>query len=206
MVIRPPNCNSFWQRSIEGISYGGLLCRLSKRIIWHMSKQDIDHRHVDSSGSEFPVLEPVGGGHHRCSDCGRVIYSDPKLAVAAIVPMDGGVLLLKRGIEPQMGMWSFPSGYVDRGEKLERALEREVLEECGLEVSTGCLVGVYSDAGSAVVLVVYEVSVTGGVLRAGDETLDARVFALGSFPELAFEHDSRIIDDWRAGVSLRGKG
>lgn len=181
-----------------------------KRIIWHMSEQDIDHRHGSgasgSLGSEFPVLEPVGGGHHRCSDCGRVIYSDPKVAVAAIVPMDGGVLLLKRGIEPQMGMWSFPSGYVDRGEKLERALEREVLEECGLEVSAGCLVGVYSDAGSAVVLVVYEVFVTGGVLRAGDETLDARVFALGSFPELAFEHDSRIIDDWRAGVALRGKG
>ena len=55
-----------------------------------------------------------------------MIYSDPKVAAAAIIPMDGGIVLLKRAIEPQIGMWGFPSGYVDRGEKLERALEREV--------------------------------------------------------------------------------
>lgn len=129
-----------------------------------------------------------------------MIYSDPKVAVAAIVPMDGGIVLLKRAIEPQMGMWSFPSGYVDRGEKLERALEREVLEECGLVVNVARLVGVYSDEGQAVVLVVYQADVVDGDLTAGDETSDARVFAVDAMPELAFEHDDRIVRDWLEGL------
>ncbi len=153
-----------------------------------------------------PRLVPIGGGHHRCVDCDRVIYSDPKVAVAAIIPMDGGIVLLKRAIEPQIGKWSFPSGYVDRGEKLERALEREVLEECGLVVSVEWLVGVYSEVGQAVVLVVYHADVESGKLVAGDETSDARVFAVDGMPELAFEHDDRIVSEWLRGLALRGDG
>ena len=136
-------------------------------------------------------------------ECGRVIYSDPKVAVAAIIPMDGGIVLLRRAIEPQIGKWSFPSGYVDRGEKLERALEREVLEECGLVVGVEWLVGVYSEEEQAVVLVVYHADVISGELVAGDETSEARVFALDEMPELAFEHDDRIVRDWWKGSKMR---
>ncbi len=155
---------------------------------------------------ELPPLVPIDGGHHRCVECDRIIYSDPKVAVAAIIPMDNGIVLLKRAIEPQIGKWSFPSGYVDRGEKLERALEREVLEECGLEVSVDRLVGVYSEEGQAVVLVVYHADVVSGELVAGDETSEARVFAIEKMPELAFEHDDRIVRDWREGVRARERG
>ena len=153
---------------------------------------------------ELPSLVPIDGGHHRCVECDRIIYSDPKVAVAAIIPMDGGIVLLKRAIEPQIGKWSFPSGYVDRGEKLERALEREVLEESGLVVGVGWLVGVYSAEGEAVVLVVYHADVVSGELMAGDETSEARVFALDEMPELAFEHDDRIVRDWSEGIRVRG--
>ena len=153
---------------------------------------------------DLPALVPAGGGHHRCVECSRIIYSDPKVAVAAIIPMDDGIVLLKRAIEPQIGMWSFPSGYVDRGEKLERALEREVWEECGLVVNVEWLVGVYSDEGQAVVLVVYHADVVEGELVAGDETSDARVFAVDAMPELAFEHDDRIVRDWLEGLGVRG--
>ena len=153
---------------------------------------------------ELPALAPISGGHHRCVKCDRIIYSDPKVAVAAIIPLDDGIVLLKRAIEPQLGMWSFPSGYVDRGEKLERALEREVMEECGLQVSVNWLVGVYSDEGQAVVLVVYHAAPTGGELIAGDETSEARVFNTDRMPELAFEHDDRIVRDWQKGLRLRG--
>ena len=159
---------------------------------------------MDEHHSDFPALAPIGGGHHRCVEFDRVIYSDPKVAVAAIIPLDGGIVLLKRAIEPQIGMWSFPSGYVDRGEKLERALEREVLEECGLVVSVGWLVGVYSEVGQAVVLVVYQADVVSGELVASDETSDARVFSVDAMPELAFEHDDRIVSEWLRGLTLRG--
>ena len=144
----------------------------------------------------LPELQPIDGGHHRCVACGRVIYSDPKVAVAAIIPMGNGIVLLKRAIEPQLGRWSFPSGYVDRGERLEHALEREVLEECGLEVEVSRLVGVFSEEGQAVILVVYEANRVSGKLVAGDETSEARVFPIEDMPELAFEHDDRIVAEW----------
>ena len=50
---------------------------------------------------DLPALMPVRGGHHRCTQCDRIIYSDPKVAVAAIIPMGNGIVLLKRAIEPQ---------------------------------------------------------------------------------------------------------
>ncbi len=132
-----------------------------------------------------------------------MIYSDPKVAVAAIIPMAGGIVLLKRAIEPQMGKWSYPSGYVDRGERLELALQREVMEECGLSVEVRWLVGVYSETGQAVVLVVYHAEPISGDLIAGDETSEAKVFTLDQMPELAFEHDDRIVADWLAGLEMR---
>ena len=91
-------------------------------------------------------------------------------------------------------------------EKLERALEREVFEECGLVVKVEWLVGVYSEEGQTVVLVVYHADVISGELIAGDETSEARVFALHEMPELAFEHDDRIVRDWCARVEMSKSG
>ena len=151
----------------------------------------------------MPELLPTADGHRACAACDRVIYSDPKLATAAIIPHEDGIVLIKRGIEPAYGEWSFPSGYVNRGEVVERAVEREALEETGLEIAAKWLVGVYSNAESPVVLIVYHAEVHGGKLVAADEALDAGVFAVDSLPKLAFEHDSRIIDDWRAEMASR---
>ncbi len=148
---------------------------------------------------ELPDLRPGPHGHPECSDCGRTIWNDPKLAGAAIVPVDGGIVMVQRAIGPAIGKWSFPSGYVNRGEKIEHAVEREVREECGLETVAGRLVGLYSEDGDPIVLAVYEVSVTGGQLQAGDhETLDVQIVDVEHLPELAFDHDREIIADWVA--------
>lgn len=141
-------------------------------------------------------LPPSPGGAPKCAGCGHVAYLDPKLAAAAIVPHGGGIVLVRRAIEPAFGRWSFPSGYVNRGEQVERAVEREVLEETGLHVSAKWLVGLYSTPGRPVALSVYHAEVTGGTLSARDEALETGTFTVRDLPELAFEHDSRIIQDW----------
>jgi 8-oxo-dGTP diphosphatase len=146
---------------------------------------------------DLPDLIPGSHGHPACADCGRTIWNDPKIAGAAIVPMDGGIVMVQRAIEPAIGKWSFPSGYVNRGEKIERAVEREVLEECGLETTVDQLVGLYSEAGNPIILAVYEAAIVGGKLESADhETLDVGVFKIGQLPDLAFAHDRGIIDDW----------
>lgn len=158
-----------------------------------MSSTPANHPH-----SGLPDLVPTGDGHQRCADCERILYNDPKLAVAGIVPHGDGIVLIKRGIEPAFGKWSFPSGYVNRGEVVERALEREVLEETELVVRTDRLVGLYSTVGQAVVLAVYEAEVVGGTMVAADEALDVGTFDPGKLPELAFKHDDKIIQEWLA--------
>jgi 8-oxo-dGTP diphosphatase len=133
-----------------------------------------------------------------CPSCGFIHYEDPKVAVAVILGDEGGVLLGKRLVDPGADRWSFPAGYVNRGEVLEEAATREVLEETGLAVRLTGLVGVYSERDSPVVLVVY-----GGEIVAGEPTPDGhevsevRRFGLDALPDnLAFPHDRRVLADW----------
>jgi ADP-ribose pyrophosphatase YjhB (NUDIX family) len=134
-----------------------------------------------------------------CPACGFIYYVDPKVAVAVILGDEQGVLLGRRLVDPGAGLWSFPAGYVNRGEILEEAAAREVLEELGLAVRLTGLVGVYSERGSPVVLVVYAGEVDAGEPRPdGHEVSEVRRFALDALPEgMAFPHDRRVLADWK---------
>ena len=62
-------------------------------------------------------------------------YPDgPIVAVGGIVVKDGRVLLIRRGKEPSYGLWSVPGGAVNLGEGLRAATQREIREECGIEI------------------------------------------------------------------------
>jgi len=124
-----------------------------------------------------------------CEACGFVFYLNPKVAACAIPSRDGEVVLLRRGIEPQIGKWVFPGGFVDRGETVQDAAVRETREEVNLAVEIDGLVGVYSYPGNEVVVVVYAARIVGGELRACDECLEVATFAPEAIPwaDLAFE-------------------
>ncbi|MDH7600989.1 MAG: NUDIX hydrolase [Armatimonadota bacterium] len=64
--------------------------------------------------------------------CKRV--SGPIAAVSAVIVQDGQILLVKRGAEPNKGLWSLPGGAIELGETASDALVREVMEETGLKV------------------------------------------------------------------------
>ena len=70
-----------------------------------------------------------------CPNCGLVVFLDPKVAVVVLVSMDEKLVLIKRGTIPHVGKWSFPGGYVDRGEAVEDAAVRECREETGVVCS-----------------------------------------------------------------------
>lgn len=132
-----------------------------------------------------------------CSRCGRVIYYDPKVTAAAVVECDGKVLMVRRGTEPGLGLWSLPGGYVDRGEVVEGAAEREVLEETGLKVKVTDLVGVFSEPGHPVILVIYDSQILGGAPEPGPEVLELGFFSLDKLPPLAFSRDHHILERWK---------
>ena len=65
-------------------------------------------------------------------------YPDrPRVGVGAVVIKDGKVLLVKRGIPPNKGLWAIPGGSLKLGETLQKGAEREILEETGITIRAG---------------------------------------------------------------------
>lgn len=149
-------------------------------------------------GERTEAREVEGRLRPVCSACGRVAYLDPKLAVAVLVVRDAQVLLGKRGAgtrEP--GKWSFPAGFVERGERVELAAVREGREETGLDLTLGPLIGLFSCEGDPVVLAVYAASGEGEP-AAGDDLTEVGWFSVADLPELAFPRDRQILEAWLA--------
>jgi ADP-ribose pyrophosphatase YjhB (NUDIX family) len=169
----------------------------------------MDYRFCPSCGAALALQALKAGEPDRlvCSGCRFIFYLDPKLAVGVLLVRSGGVLLLRRGIEPGYGRWVFPGGYVDRGEHPEEAAVREALEEAGVQVELRGLVGVYNEPpASPVVLVAYRAEVVAGDPVALDESLEARLFPPAEIPwdELAFPTTRAAVRDylrWLAGES-----
>lgn len=147
------------------------------------------------------LTERQHGGALRlaCPACAFIHFDDPKVAVAVVTGRDGRVLLARRNHDPGMGLWTFPSGFVDRGEALEAAAQRETREEVGVEVSIDRLLAVRSGPGHPVILVAFAGSILRGEPSPGDEATDVGFFAPQHLPELAFPHDRDLIDAWLAG-------
>jgi ADP-ribose pyrophosphatase YjhB (NUDIX family) len=133
-----------------------------------------------------------------CQSCSFIFYQDPKVVAGTVFTLDGGIVLLKRGVEPAIGKWVFPGGYVDRGEAVHDAAIRETKEESNLDVKLGPLLNVYSYPRSPNVIVVYNAEVVGGTLAAADESVEARILKHGEIPweELAFDSTRDALRDY----------
>ncbi|MBK5255208.1 MAG: NUDIX hydrolase [Vicinamibacteria bacterium] len=123
-----------------------------------------------------------------CPQCSFIFYLNPKVAAGTVVEYEGGIVLLRREVEPRAGFWVHPGGFVDRGETLEAAARREAREEVGLDVEIGRLLGAYSFRESEVVVVTFAARTLAGVPIVGDESLEVRIFAPHELPwsDLAF--------------------
>jgi 8-oxo-dGTP diphosphatase len=125
------------------------------------------------------------------------LYERPMLTVdvaAIAVAGDGAsVLLVRRANAPFRGLWALPGGFVEAGERVIEAAPRELAEETGLRVGRLELLDVYDTPGRDprgwTVSVVYLARIDSEAAVAGaDDASDARWFAAGALPELAFDH------------------
>jgi 8-oxo-dGTP diphosphatase len=97
--------------------------------------------------------------------------------VGAVLTDRGRLLLVQRGHDPGRGLWSIPGGRVEPGETDEQAVVREALEETGLSVTCGPLLGSVRRPGLAGVIYDirdYRAFAANGDLAAGDDAADVR--------------------------------
>jgi len=134
-----------------------------------------------------------------------VMYLNPKVAAGAVVEHKGGIVLLRREIDPRAGFWVHPGGFVDRGETLEEAAKRETREEVGLEVEILDLLGAFSFHDSEVVVVTYAARAISGEPKVGDESLEVRTFDPQQLPwdELAFPSTRLALNEYLRTMDSR---
>ena len=107
---------------------------------------------------------------------------------AVVKDGQGRLLLIKRGHEPGAGLWSLPGGRIEPGETDAEALVREMLEETGLKIAPGRLLGSVKRPGrdgDVIDIRDYAATVISGTLRAGDDAADAMWASVADLGSLA---------------------
>lgn len=146
-------------------------------------------------------LRPVEGRDvPHCPSCGFIAWRNPLVATMVVVETPGGILLGRRGIEPGLGLWCLPGGFVNEEEEPREAAARECQEEISARVEIDSLLDVYHiirGDGRGMVAIAYVGRLgEGEAPSAGSETLEVGLFAPDSLPEIAFSSHRRAIGDW----------
>ncbi len=133
---------------------------------------------------------PEGDDRERlvCGSCGFVFYENPKIIVGAVCTWQDRYLLCRRAIEPRLGYWTMPMGYMELHETAEQGALREVWEEARARAEIDGLLAVYSLSEIGQVHLVYRARMLSGDCAPGPESLDVGLFAWEDVPwsELAF--------------------
>jgi 8-oxo-dGTP diphosphatase len=125
---------------------------------------------------------------------------------------NGHLLLVKRAIEPYLGCWDIPGGFLEANEPPGDGAIREVKEETGLKVELTELFGFYmgryshGDGGPPCLNIYFLGHVVGGIEQPGDDATELAWFAPSELPSgasarvdseaIAFDHTHQVLDDW----------
>ncbi len=92
------------------------------------------HSHCSYCGGAFPA---AAAWPRHCRHCGRTSYRNPLPVVVVLLPVAGGLVVIRRDIEPSKGLLTLPGGYLDLGETWQEGARRELLEETGIDIPAG---------------------------------------------------------------------
>ncbi len=138
------------------------------------------------------VVEKIPAGDDRarfvCETCATIHYQNPKIVAGCIPEWNGRLLLCRRAIEPRLGLWTLPAGFMENLETTEQAAARETWEEARARVVDMSLYGVFSIPHISQVYMMFRARLQAEEYAPGPESLDVRLFDEHEIPwdELAF--------------------
>ena len=89
------------------------------------------HSHCSYCGHPFEIDQ---AWPRTCAACGNTSFVNHLHVSVVLLPVDDGVLAVRRNIEPGIGHLALPGGYINRGESWQQAGARELLEETGVVI------------------------------------------------------------------------
>ncbi|KAB2928598.1 MAG: NUDIX hydrolase [Dechloromonas sp.] len=147
-------------------------------------------RYCIRCGASISYLVPAGDNLHRhvCSACGHIHYENPRLVVGSVVEHAGRILLCRRAIEPRLGFWTLPAGFMENGETTAQAAMRETREEAGAEIVIDAPFAMISIAHINQVHLFYRGRLASPAYAAGPESLEVSLISPEHIPwsELSF--------------------
>ena len=139
-----------------------------------------------------PVVRAVPPGDNRerlvCEDCDFILYENPVVVVGAVCTWEDNILLCRRAIEPRLGYWTIPAGYLEINESTEEGALREAREEAGAELRLDALLAVYNIPRISQVQLIYRAELLSEAIFAGEESQEVGLFTADEIPwrDLAF--------------------
>jgi len=125
-----------------------------------------------------------------CVQCDVIFYQNPNNIVGTLPVFDFQVMLCKRAIEPRLGKWTLPAGFMENGESTMTGAIRETLEEAGAKVSPAAcsLYTLFNLPYINQVYLFFLAQLESADFAAGEESLEVKWFAEEDIPwqELAF--------------------
>jgi ADP-ribose pyrophosphatase YjhB (NUDIX family) len=156
---------------------------------------------------ELSFIVPEGDNRPRyvCPNCDAIHYSNPKIVAGCLPIWQGQVLLAKRAIEPRLGFWNVPSGYLENGETVEEGALREVWEEAMARPVITQLHAIFSIPHINQVYIHFLAQLEEPVFGVGSESLEVRLFKEEDIPweDIAFTSSrftlTNYFDDLKKG-------
>jgi len=125
---------------------------------------------------------------HVCEACGTVHYLNPKIVVGALAEWEGKILMCRRAIEPRMGYWTLPAGFMENHETTGEGAIRETLEEARARVELGPMFSLVNVPHISQVHIVYRARLLDLDFAPGDESLEVVLMEEAQIPwdQIAF--------------------
>ena len=148
-------------------------------------------KYCSSCGANIRIEVPAGDNRprHVCNSCEEIHYSNPKIIAGCLPVFEDKVLLCKRAIEPRIGYWTLPAGFMENNESTEQAASRETLEEANARVSDLQLYSLTSMTHISHVQMIYLAQLDDLNFFPGEESLEVELFTEADLPweDIAFQ-------------------